>query len=94
MILPQVFSDVGVALDIGVVEDGGVVARGRLIDPAGQRAETGSGVDRHHILWAAFPEDRTVLAVIVVLPTPPLPETNAITYCFRICLRMRSRSSR
>ena len=31
-------------------------------------------------------------AVKVVLPTPPLPDTNAITYCLRMCRRMRSRN--
>jgi hypothetical protein len=33
-------------------------------------------------------------AAMVVLPTPPFPEMTPMTYCFRMCLRMRSFNSR
>lgn len=55
-ILPEMFADIGIALDIGVAEYRRVVTGWVFIDTVGEGPETGNSVNRDHILWAALPE--------------------------------------
>ena len=58
VVLPQVFSNIRVALDVGIVQHRSVIARRGFIDPPGQRPEAWDRVDGHHVLGPAFPEHR------------------------------------
>ena len=96
---PMVFPGVpemprSVSLHIGVVEHRGVVAGRCLVDSARQRAESRERRRRRRRSPSAFAKDTSMEAVIVVLPTPPFPDTKAMTYRLRMCRRMRSRNSR
>ena len=93
-VLAEMFSDIGITLDVGVVEFGGVVARRSVVDTAGERAETRNRIDGNDVLRTALGNTAPKHAVMVVFPTPPLPETTPIMYCLRTWRRIRSRSSR
>src|SRR3954468_15882601 len=61
--------------------------------PAAERAEVGIGVDRDHAVAAQWASRAPRMAVISVLPTPPLGETTAtVTQRPRRGLAMHSSS--